>query len=607
MIQWLKRAVKNNWLFLFMAVIVQLKSMFLLSMLRAPESASISIKTMYFGRTAIWAHVAMVTLLVSIIYLFKAKGRITAAIIIDLLVTLLFLADIWYYRVNGTFISIRHLLHPEIFNPLGKSLFNFKPIDLLFFVDFIVLFIVYWFTVVKKSWTVTQSLVSRLVSFAVVFIISGLVIGLSHYYIDVTRTMSKYNLFRISWAPFQTFSDVSPLGYHAYDLVYYTGENVELSDADVNEIETWYDNNKEDLPDNKYKGMLEGKNLVAIQVESLEKMVINQTVYGQEITPTLNKLLSESLYFDNIYEQNGSGTSSDSDLMVNNSVLPVRSGSASVTYPWTSYNSIHKILDNNGYETIATRAELPGNWNWSEMQKSFGAEQIWDISYYDVDEVIGLGISDESNLRQKAEMLKDVEEPFYLFMPTLSTHGPFKIPDDKKLLDLPEDLDKNIVGAYFQSLRYADEAIKMFLEKLDENGQLENTVFMIYGDHCGVNKFYTEQMEDTPLEGTWWKENNNQIPLIIYSPGLEPEVISKAGGQSDFMPTILYLLGVDRSEFDDTAMGRVLVNTDRDATILYSGEIKGNPKDEAEKQHLEDALTISDLIIRGNYFKGIAE
>ena len=338
MMQWLKKVVKNNWLFLFLVVSLQLKSMFLLSMLRTPESASVSLTKMYFGVPAIWAHIAMITLLVSIIYLFKAKGRITAAIIIDLLVTILFIADIWYYRANGTFLSIRHLLYPEIFNPLGKKLFNFKAIDLWFFVDFIVLFSAFYFIVIKNLLKVTQTITGRIVRFIAIFGISILVVGLSHYYIDVTRTIDKLNLFSISWAPFQTFSDISPLGYHAYDLMYYSDKNIELTEKDINEIQTWYDNNKEDLQDNKYKGMVQGKNVIAIQVESLENIIINQSVYGQEIMPTLNKLLSESVYFNNIYEQNGSGTSSDADLMMNTSIFPIHSERTSISYPWTSYN-----------------------------------------------------------------------------------------------------------------------------------------------------------------------------------------------------------------------------------------------------------------------------
>lgn len=595
-----KSFLKCNWVFIFLVVVLQVKSMMLLSMLRTPGSASMNFGMMYFTPPAIWAHIAIVTLIASFVYLFKGKGRMWAAIVIDILVTILFIADIWYYRVNGTFLSIRHIIEPGIFNPIGKSLFNFKPIDLLFLLDFVILFLVYKFTGLKNV-KYKSSLKTRLIAFVSVFGISAIVIGFGHYYLDIAKKSDKV-LFRIAWAPFQTFSDISPLGYHGYDIYYYTNREQHLSNAQKNEIKQWFNENKEDLPDNKYKGMLEGKNLIAIQVESLENFVIGKKVYGQEITPNINKLLKNSLYFDNIKEQNNSGTSSDCDLMVNTSMLPIRNGSTFFGYPWTEYNTLQDLLNSKGYNTISTHPEVPGNWNWAEAHKSFKADKIWDSAQFDQSEIIGLGMSDESYLKQIGDKLKKEKQPFYTFLVTLTSHGPFDMPKDKQYLNLPEDLNENMLGAYFQSVRYTDEAIGKFINQLKEEGLLENTIIMLYGDHCGVHKFYEDDIKDSPLEGDWWKDNEKEIPFMIYNPSIKGETISKEGGQIDFLPTIAYLLGFNRDAFDSTAMGRVLVNTNRDAIILNDGEIVGNPTPK-EKAHLEKSFNIADMVIQGNYFK----
>lgn len=595
-----KSFLKCNWVFIFLVVILQLKSMMLLSMLRTPSSASMNFSMMYFTSPAWWAHIAIITLIASFVYLFKGKGRIGVAIFIDILVTILFIADIWYYRINGTFLSIRHVIEPGIFNPIGKSLFNFKPIDLLFLLDFVILFLVYNFTNLKYV-KYNSTLKTRLIAFFCVFGISALVIGVSHYYIDIKGKSDK-SFLRIAWAPFQTISDTSPLGYHGYDIYYYINKEKTLTDAQKNEIKTWFDENKEDLPDNKYKGMLEGKNLIALQVESLENFVIGKKVYGQEITPNINKLLKNSLYFDNIKEQNNSGTSSDCDIMVNTSILPVREGTTVFGYPWAEYNTLQKILKSKGYSTVSTHPEVPGNWNWAEVHKAFKADKIWDANQFDKSEIIGLGMSDESYLRQVGDRLKDQKQPFYTFLVTLTSHGPFEMPYDKQYLNLPEELNENMLGAYFQSVRYTDEAIGKFVNQLKEEGLLDNTVIMLYGDHCGVHKFYGDQIIDSPLDGDWWKDNEKEIPFLIYNPSIQGETISKEGGQIDFLPTIAYLLGFSRDTFDNTAMGRVLVNTNRNATILNDGEIVGNPTSK-EKAHLEKSFNIADMIIQGNYFK----
>lgn len=599
--QWMKKKFANNWLFLLMIVIIQIKSILLLSMLRTPGSESVEISLAYFGNPPIGAHIAIITLLLSIIFLFKGRGSLITAIIIDLLVSILFLADISYYRINGTFLSVRHMINGNIFNPMDKSLINFKPVDMLFFIDIILLLMTLKLPVIKKIQN-NFKLYQRTFKFVTVFIISSIIIGISHYNIDINKKWDKYAFFRIAWAPFQTFSDMSPLGYHVYDLYYYPGKNKTLNDDEKKEVQNWIENNKENIPDNHYKGMFKGKNLIALQVESLENFVINQKVNGQEITPTLNKLLSQSLYFDNIYEQNNSGTSSDCDLMVNTSVFPIRVGSTFFGYPGTNYNTLYKLLRNEGYKTISTHPEGPGNWNWTEAHKSFGVDKIWDISKFNVDEIIGLGLSDESYLNQIAKKLKNEPEPFYTFLVTLTSHGPFEMPEDKKYLNLPKELDKNMLGSYFQSIRYTDEAIKEFLERLKQEGLLEDTVVMIYGDHGGVHKFYNDKITNAPLEGDWWKDDDKKIPFIIYNPGTKGEVINKAGGQVDFLPTISYLLGLDRNKFDSTSMGRVLVNTNKDTTVLNYGQIKGTPNNQDEEKHLKDTFKIADYIIKGNYF-----
>ena len=600
--QKLKNIIRSNWLFVFMVVMLQFKSMIILSMLRTPNSSSINLESIYFGTPVIWAHIAIIILICSPIFFFKEKGRLRASLIIDSLVTVIFVADIWYYRANGTFLSIRYLLHSEIFNPIGKNLFNFRLVDLAFFIDFIILFFICKFIKIKEEEN-EKKLYLRVIKAVSVFLVSAFVIGIGHYYIDIKQMGNGKNLFRLSWAPFQTFSDMSPLGYHGFDINFYSDKNKTLSSDEKNDIENWFNDNKENLPDNKYKGMLKGKNVIALQVESLENFVINQKVDGQEITPNLNKLLSKSLYFDNIYEQNNSGTSSDADLLVNTSIFPVREGTTVYSYPWDKYNSLQRLLNGSGYTTISTHAELPGSWNWAEMHKSFEADKILDIGMYNQDETIGLGLSDESYLKQIAGKLKNENEPFYAFMTTLTSHGPFEMPENKKYLNLPKELDENMLGGYFQSVRYTDEAIGKFLAELDKNNQLDNTVVMIYGDHCGVHKFYEDDIKNAPLEGDWWKDNHKKIPYIIYSKDLQPEVISKAGGQSDFLPTISYLLGMDRSEFENSSMGRVLVNTNRDSIILNDGTIMGTPKDEKELNHLKDTFKIADSIIQKNYFK----
>jgi len=584
-------------------MILMLKTAIFLAMVRTAGSASIDFNLMYFGSEYKPVQWFFPLVLVSFSYLFKGKGKIRYNLIVNAAVSLLFIADIWYYRSNGTFLSVRHIVYPDTFNPLGKSLLNFKPVDLIFIIDIILgVILMIKFNAMRK----VQDIRRNIAAFAGVFILSAGFIWYSHYTIDILdKTNGQKMLFRICWAPFQGMGDMSPLGYHGFDIYKYLADStqVKLTESDNQQISQWLQYNNENLPDNQYKGMFQGKNLIAIQVESLENFVIGQKAYGQEITPNLNRILTNSLYFSNIHEQNNSGTSSDADLMVNTSVFPIRNGGTFFDYPQTAYTTLPGLLKGKGYTTLSTHPEVAGNWNWAEAHKaSLKFDKSLDISSYNVDEVIGLGLSDESYLNQFADKITALKQPFYGSVVTLTSHGPFDIPEDKKLLDLPEEFDKTILGSYFQSLRYTDEAIAKFINKLDSEGILENSVIIIYGDHGGVHKFYSSQLQNVQFEGNWWQEYNMEIPFIVYSPGLKGEEFKVNGGHTDILPTISYLLGVDRKEFGTSTMGRVLVNTNRDSVILNSGQIVGTPKDVQEETHLKETFEVAQKIVTGNYF-----
>ena len=105
------------------------------------------------------------------------------------------------------------------------------------------------------------------------------IVSYDHYRIDVKDTThGEMMFFKLSWAPFQTMSDLSPIGYHLYDGLRLFGEakGIKLADQERTEVQDWLKSNAESLPDNSYKGKFQGKNLIVIQVESLENFVIGE-------------------------------------------------------------------------------------------------------------------------------------------------------------------------------------------------------------------------------------------------------------------------------------------------------------------------------------------
>ncbi|MBS5969044.1 MAG: LTA synthase family protein [Clostridium perfringens] len=548
-------------------------------------------------------YIAFAAIFVSICFLFKNKGKFFSLIIVDLFITLITVMDIWYFRGFQTVPSVMLLKQTANLDNLGDSIFSMaSPYDLLFFVDFIILIIA--FIIFRKSF---KNCKSNWKGTLVVLLISICYIGYVPFNVNVLKRENVRNSYLFSnYDPTNTVEYFSPIGYHIFDVynVYKNSKPYKMTAEDEAKIKEYYDFKNENLPDNEFKGMFKGKNLIVIQVESLEDFVINKKVDGQEITPNINKLLNNSIYLPNIFEQVNEGTSSDSDLMVNTSMLPLRQGSTFFRNPATTYNSLPNILEKDGYSTIAIHSDKGSFWNYAQGLNGIGFDKFVDYYSFDRDENIGLGLSDGSYFRQIEPMIKELKQPFYAFTVTLTSHGPFDLPKEYRELKLSPELDENVLGGYFQSIHYTDAKIGMFIESLKKDGLLGNTVIAIEGDHTGPHKYYNSKIESLSNPESWWLDNGNHtVPLIIYNPSIKTPVKDDVyGGQIDIMPTLLYLLGVDNNVYQNTALGRNLLNTKRSYAVLTDKTIKGELTDK-EKEIVGNVLDLSDKMIRADYFK----
>ena len=548
-------------------------------------------------------YIAFAAIFVSICFLFKNKGKFFSLIIVDLFITLITVMDIWYFRGFQTVPSVMLLKQTANLDNLGDSIFSMSsPYDLLFFVDFIILIIA--FIIFRKSF---KNCKSNWKGTLVVLLISICYIGYVPFNVNVLKRENVRNSYLFSnYDPTNTVEYFSPIGYHIFDVynVYKNSKPYKMTAEDEAKIKEYYDFKNENLPDNEFKGMFKGKNLIVIQVESLEDFVINKKVDGQEITPNINKLLNNSIYLPNIFEQVNEGTSSDSDLMVNTSMLPLRQGSTFFRNPATTYNSLPNILEKDGYSTIAIHSDKGSFWNYAQGLNGIGFDKFVDYYSFDRDENIGLGLSDGSYFRQIEPMIKELKQPFYAFTVTLTSHGPFDLPKEYRELKLSPELDENVLGGYFQSIHYTDAKIGMFIESLKKDGLLDNTVIAIEGDHTGPHKYYNSKIESLSNPESWWLDNGNHtVPLIIYNPSIKKPVKDDVyGGQIDIMPTLLYLLGVDNNVYQNTALGRNLLNTKRSYAVLTDKTIKGELTDK-EKEIVGNVLDLSDKMIRADYFK----
>lgn len=596
------RYVAKDVLFYYTLLSVLLKSVIMIGFVTSGNHARIDLLSGFHNIPYIAVYVCFILALLSFSFLFKGRLHMWFLVFVNLLVSVLLLTDLWYYRGFGTFVNLHLLKQTANLDNLSDSILSMaRSSDIVFVFDIAVLFLM-----VLVNGNPYKKMNRSVLAFAFLFIVSVGYITYMHIENDVKGRGGVNNmLFNTYWTPNQTISNLSPVGYHLYDTYTYWKDNrmFSLTSKEKDEIKAWFAGKKEDLPDNSYKAMFKGKNLIVIQVESLESFVLNQKINGQEITPNLNKLLANSLYFSDFYEQVYNGTSSDADLMANTSVYPVRRGSTFFRYPHNTYNSLPKLLQNNGgYSTVAIHPDKGAYWNWMDALKAIGFQRCIDSASFKIDEWIGLGLSDGSFLRQVERIAVNQKQPFYMFMVTLSSHGPFNLPNGYRELNLDEKLDRTKLGGYFQSVHYTDKHIGIFLSKLKEDGLLDNTVVVIYGDHTGVHKYYQDEVSKIQPAQDWWLDGHHHIPFIIYQSGMKGGEMKVKGGQVDILPTVAYLMGIDEDKYSNTAIGRNLLKTGKDFAVLADKTYVGDTSDSRAKDNAVKGIDISDLIIRGNYF-----
>lgn len=545
---------------------------------------------------------AFVLIFLSFSLLFKGKGRVIYLFLIDILVTALIFLDLGYFRGFLTMPSALLLTQTANLDNMGGTISSmFGNMDFLLLIDFVILGIFVFFT--RKSYTKVKRRAP--ISFLVILISSILFIAYVPFNLHILKNEDVKNAYLFSnYDPTNTARYFSPIGYHIFDIynVYKDSKPYELTEEETAQINEFFAQ-KENLPDNEYAGMLEGKNLLVIQVESLESFIVGKEVNGQKITPVLDELINTGLYFPNIYEQVNEGTSSDADLMINTSMFPLRRGSTFFRYPSTTYNSLPLLLEEMNYETIAIHPDKGSFWNYVNGLKGIGFNQFVDYYSFNIDEEIGLGISDESYFKQVVPMIKELKEPFYAFTVTLTSHGPFDLPEEKRVLNLDDELDTSELGGYFESIKYTDAQIGTFLELLDKEGLLDNTVVVIEGDHTGVHKYYNSSIEKLSNKEDWYLDDGNHtVPFIIWSKDMEEsKTFDTVGGQVDIMPTLLYLLGVENDKYINTALGRNLLNTNKSFAVLTNLDVVGENLTDEEKELYKSIVELSDKMIRSNY------
>ena len=416
---------------------------------------------------------------------------------------------------------------------------------------------------------------------------------------------------------------------------------------------------------NKYTNIFEGKNIIMIHAESMQTFLLDTSFNGIDVTPNLKRLASEGMYFSNFYAQESVGTSSDSEFTNSSSLLPASSGTVSVSYFDRDYVTTQKLLKEKGYYTFSMHGNNCSYWNRSSFHDSLGYDNFYcHKKDYDIDETLGLGLTDKSFFRQSTDIIKKIKEEngkFFGNLIMLTNHTPFNdsgtpfsdyevnykyIDPVTKEEKINNYMEGTKLGYYFKSAHYADEAIGEFIESLDKEELLDNTVIVIYGDHDAkiktseylkfknydylTDSFLSKNDENYQDIDYYDYELNRKVPFIIWTKDekLRKKIQgeqTKVMGMYDINPTLgnmfgfknKYALGHDIFSIEDNIVvfpdgnwltDKIYYNRSKEQfKALNDDEVVSFDYINKYNKYSEEILSVSDSIIVYNLIKKTEE
>lgn len=234
------------------------------------------------------------------------------------------------------------------------------------------------------------------------------------------------------------------------------------------------------------------KNIVVIQVESLDYAIMRRKEQGREITPFLNSLADQSLEF-RVWAmiQYGSATS---DFVMLNGVPPF-TGLFNYNIPDAPFRtSLASFLKENEYKTIVTHGVRGTFYNRIEAFKKMNFDELYfrsELLEYEQQNADDLAkwlpkkewedledwdwLKDHFVLACSRSLLeKNKDHKNFLFIITATSHTPFTGHGKKNIV--PNE--KNIRDRYFNAINDLDEDLRFFYESLPDD-----SLVLIYGDH----------------------------------------------------------------------------------------------------------------------------
>lgn len=430
--------------------------------------------------------------------------------------------------------------------------------------------------------------------------------SLSAYRFEIMDTWYEDNS-----SPIYGIQNVGLFNYYIYDAYSFFSDSNSLKNEDKyiyvkNKLEEYKKPNRispindEPYQISPYQGAFAGKNLLLIQMESMNNFVIGLQVEvnGEmvEITPNLNKMLEKSIYFNNYFTSVGIGNTSDSEFTSLTGLYPIGNDYVIYNHDKVVYPSLARLFSENGYYTYSAHANIGRFYERDRVHTSlYGFDKHYSAEDFDISEekLVHTWLSDYDFLLENVDVLNDKSKqgPVFSFAITISSHLPYRKPNEAvnggawfygkenlfpanfKVVENAA-VNQQIVG-YLEHINYTDYAIGEAVKRLEELGIADDTIVVLYGDHgCDIPAFelfyqspelvrndinpVIEYIDDEYLRAMFNRRFLSNIPFIIYdhsyqekatSNAITPQKIELVRGTSSTANTLANLFGLNAEYF----------------------------------------------------------
>jgi phosphoglycerol transferase MdoB-like AlkP superfamily enzyme len=288
-------------------------------------------------------------------------------------------------------------------------------------------------------------------------------------------------------------------------------------------------------------------NIVLVIMESMSAAKMGRHGNEKNMTPFLDSLSHQSLYFDQIYTAGKHTFNGIFSSMFSFPALYRKHPMKNIK----SYHGASNVLKSLGYSTTYFTTHDGQFDNAEGFLRANAFDNIISQKDYPKEAIKStLGVPDDYMFNfaiPKINALAESDKPFFVSFMTASDHGPYYVP--------PYFIPKNS-DIKDQIVEYADWSLKQFIQSASTEDWFDNTMFIFIADHGAA----MDASYDISLD-------YHHSPLIFYAPTLLKDyaTTSNIGGQIDLFPT---LMGLINQPYINNTLGIDLLNETRPFTIV---------------------------------------